>query len=133
MKKFLLMAVFMVLLFGSSKAFSQQMYFCTDIDDMGNPIQASSRFIINKSTGSYFYVLVKLPYEVGTTSVRYDFYSLNADLYSETFESSVVADTKPGYTWFWSKINFYEPKIYKVYAYDAYNNLLASGQVSCEY
>ena len=63
-----------LILSGSSNA--QTLYFCEDVDGDGYPITESSVFNIS-SSGSYFYFLVRLPYAISCSSIRYEIYKVD--------------------------------------------------------
>jgi hypothetical protein len=125
---FALLGVFSV--FNSLNA--QTLYFCEGVDKSGNPITESSTFNI-PSGGGYFYFLVKLPYEVGCTSVSYDIYNVYSD-YSEDFSTSIIQDGMgTDWVWFYKKVTFYESGYYHVYVRDCYGATLASSYVTIKF
>lgn len=127
MKKKLLSLLFgiFVIFAVSGSVFSQTLYFCEGVSDNGQPITQSTTFNI-PSGGGYFYFLVRMPYEVGCTSVRYEIYDI--DYYgNESYNTTIYQDDmKTNWTWFWKKVTFYTPGEYKVYAIDCNGYTLTS-------
>lgn len=132
MKKLLLLAAFIGVLAFFQSVNAQTLYFCEGVDNSGYPITESSTFRIPRS-GGYFYFLVRLPYEVGCTSVSYDIYNVYSD-YSENYNTTIYqSDMSTSWTWFWKKVTFYEPGDYNVYVRDCYGSTLASAYLTVKF
>ena len=112
--------VFAMLMFFNSQASSQTLYFCEGVDDSRYPISEASTFNIS-SSGSYLYALVRLPYELNSSTAKYVIYR-NGD-----YDNTIYQDAQYDWTWFWQKITFYKTGDYDIYVYDANDNLLTSG------
>lgn len=131
MKHFaLLLAVFLIV-FGSSSQISsiqaQALFFCEDVDEEGYPENESSSFTIG-SEGGWLKVLVKLDDEVDCDRVKYVIYKVSRSG-KEKYDNTITQDVEDNWVWFWQKITFYDDGKYNVYAYDKYDNFLASGTV----
>lgn len=131
MKHFaLLLAVFLIV-FGSSSQISsiqaQALFFCEDVDEEGYPENESSSFTIG-SEGGWLKVLVKLDDEVDCDKVKYVIYEVSRSG-KEKYDNTITQDVEDNWVWFWQKITFYDDGKYNVYAYDKYDNFLASGTV----
>ena len=117
--------LFFILITGS--CFSQDIYFCEDVDDDGYPVNESSSFTI-PDEGGYLYVLVRLPYSVDCSSVSFEVYR-NGD-----YDNTIALDTDADWTWFWKKITFYKSGNFNIKVYDdCYDDLLVNGRVSIDY
>ena len=123
--RFILMISLLIFVFTSTIT-SQSIYFCEGVDDDGYAINESSSFTISRD-GGYLYVLVRLPYEVECTSVRYEIYR-NGD-----YDNTIYLDTEDDWVWFWKQITFYKRGTYDIYVMDCYDYELASGTVSINY
>lgn len=123
MKKLIAVLVLGIgLLWSKSTLSAQEIYFCEGVTDQGNPITASNLFTISES-GSYLYVLVKLPYEVLCRSVRFE---INKNGY---YENTIYVDTETNWVWFWKKVTFYQAGNYEFKLYDCFDLMLASASV----
>lgn len=119
------------LLLLSINAKAQNIYFCEDVDRDGYPITESSVFNIS-SGGGYFDVLVRLPYTVNCSSVRYEIYK--EDSYGhENYSTTIYQDTQRDWVWFYKQITFYDSGRYNVYVYDCSDYLLTSGSVRIQF
>jgi hypothetical protein len=105
---------------------SQTMYFCEDVDRNGYPITESSVFTI-RNEGDYFYVLVRLPYDVSCYSIRYEIYRNGA------YDNTIYQDTERNWQWFYKQISFYKSGTYTVYCMDCNDYTLASGTVTVKW
>lgn len=114
-----------------SNSYSQSLQFCEEVTSDGVPVKASSVFSIN-SKGGYLKCLTSLPYRVGTLSVSYEVYKIDADG-NETYSNTIYQDTDPSWTWFWKEISFYDASGYNIYVYDSEKNFLASAQIRIQY
>ena len=123
--RFILMILLLVFVF-TSVITSQSIYFCEGVDDDGYAINESSSFTISRD-GGYLYVLVRLPYEVECTSVRYEIYR-NGD-----YDNTIYLDTDEDWVWFWKQITFYKRGTYDIYVMDCYDYELAYGTVKINY
>lgn len=110
---------------------SQTLQFCEDVTKSGEPISASSVFNISEK-GGYLKFLVNLPYRVGTYSISYEIYNVDADGY-ETYDNTIYQDVEPNWAWFWKEVTFYRAGRYNVYVYDSDRNFLASSSVRIQY
>ena len=110
---------------------AQTLYFCEGVDDDGYPITESSVFRISPD-GSYFYFLVRMPYEIECSSVRYEIYEVDYDGF-ETYSTTIYQDVEYDWIWFWKKVTFYDAGFYNVYAYDCRDYVLASNTVRIKY
>ncbi|MDD5361914.1 MAG: hypothetical protein PHN88_07255 [Ignavibacteria bacterium] len=132
MKKLFFLFAFLGILSVFNSLNAQTLYFCEGVDKSGYPITESSTFNI-PSGGGYFYFLVRLPYEVGCTSVSYDIYNVSRD-YSEDFSTSIIQDGMgTDWVWFYKKVTFYDAGYYHVYVRDCYGATLASAYVTVKY
>ena len=105
---------------------AQSIYFCEGVDDDGYAINEASSFTIPKD-GGYLYVLVRLPYEVDCSTVRFEIYR-NGD-----YDNTINVDTDYDWVWFWKQITFYKRGTYEIYAYDCYDYELTHGTVRINY
>jgi hypothetical protein len=129
MKKLALLFSIVALFFVVNTATSQSLYFCESVDSKGNPTGESSTFNIPKG-GGYFYFLVKLPYTIGCTAVKYDIYDVYSD-YSENYNTTISQDgIGTNWDWFWKKVTFYTAGYYHVYVYDCYGTVIASSYLT---
>lgn len=128
LKKLFTASFFVValMMFFNSQASSQSIYFCEGVDDSGYPVGESSTFNIS-SSGSFLYVLCRLPYGIGSSQAKYVIYR-NGD-----YDNTIYQDTEGDWTWFWQKITFYKTGDYDIYIYDGYDNLLTSGYLRINY
>jgi hypothetical protein len=126
---FVLVVIASVTLSQSLKA--QTMYFCESVDNDGYPIGESTVFNI-PSAGGYLNILVRLPYSLDVTSVRYEVYKVDRSG-NETYDNTIYQDTQRDWVWFWKQVTFYKTGRYNVYLYDPSNYLLASGSVTIQY
>ena len=101
---------------------AQSIYFCEGVDDDGYAINEASTFTI-PDDGGYLYVLVRLPYEVDCSSVRFEIYR-NGD-----YDNTIYADTESEWVWFWKQITFYKRGTYDIYVYDCDDYELTYGTV----
>ncbi len=115
----------------SSICNSQTLQFCEDVSKDGEPISASSVFNIG-TEGGYLKCLTKLPYRVGTYSVSYEIYRIDADGY-ESYDNTIYQDVDPSWTWFWKDITFYKAGSFNILVYDSDKNFLASAQIRIQY
>lgn len=126
---FLLVSLFIL----SESAISQTLYFCEGVDNSGYPITPSSTFTIPRN-GGYLYFLMRLPYEIGCTSIRYEIYSVDTYDYSETYSTTIYQDDmQTSWTWFWKKVTFYTPGYYHIYAIDCFDYTLADGFLTIKF
>lgn len=114
-------------LFAGITAYSQELYFCEDVDSDGYPISESSTFTVGKN-GGYLKVLVRLPYEVDCGEVSYIIYRVKngKEVYETTISQSVDSD----YVWFWKEITFYDAAKYNIYVYTEDDEFLCSGSLT---
>jgi len=127
MKSFLqFFSLTLFLLLGTGISYSQDIYFCEDVDKDGYPINDAASFTIPED-GGYLYVLVRLPYEVDCRSISLEIYR-NGD-----YDNTVSVDTEKSWTWFWKQITFYKRGTYKFYVIDCYDDELTSGEVDIDY
>jgi hypothetical protein len=119
------------LLLLSINAKAQNIYFCEDVDRDGYPITESAVFNIS-SGGGYLDVLVRLPYTVNCSSVRYEIYK--EDSYGhENYSTTITQDTQRDWVWFYKQITFYDSGRYNVYVYDCSDYMLTSGSVRIQF
>ena len=129
---FIFIALLIISITGlSRKSYSQTLQFCENVTESGNPISSSTVFNIG-SNGGYFKFLVNLPYRVGTRSVSYEIYKVDADGY-ESYDNTIYQDVEPSWAWFWKEVTFYSAGRYNVYVYDADKNFLASETVQIQF
>lgn len=114
-----------------NSAAAQSLQFCEGVTEDGAPVTASSVFNISEK-GGFLKFLVTLPYRVGTYSVSYEIYKVDADGY-ETFDNTIYQDVEPSWSWFWKEVTFYKAGRYNVYVYDGDKNFLASSTVRIQY
>jgi hypothetical protein len=105
---------------------AQSIYFCEGVDDDGYAINEASTFTI-PDDGGYLYVLVRLPYEVECSSVRFEIYR-NGD-----YDNTIYLDTDSDWVWFYEQITFYKRGTYDIYVYDCDDYELANGTVKINY
>ena len=109
---------------GNVKA--QSMYFCESVSSDGYAQNESSVFNIS-SNGGYLDVLVKLPYALNCSSVRYELY-LNG-----VYETTIYQDAKTNWEWFFQKITFYKAGTWQIYCIDCNDATLASGSLTIQF
>lgn len=115
----------------SNIAKAQNIYFCENVDKDGYPITESSVFNISRD-GGYLDVLVRLPYTVNCSQIRYEIYK--EDSYGhENYNSTIYQDTQRDWVWFYKQITFYDPGRYNVYVYDCSDYMLTSGSVRIQF
>ena len=132
MKKALLFVLLLAASFTLSQSVkAQTMYFCESVSNDGYPNGESSVFNI-PSAGGYLNVLVRLPYSVDVTSVRYEIYKVDRNG-NESYDNTIYQDTQRDWVWFWKQVTFYDPGTYNIYLYDPSNYLLTSGSVKIQY
>ena len=121
--------LFVALLFVLAKpSYSQSLYFCEGVDDDGYAVNSSSSFTI-PDDGGYLYFLVRMGNKsIDCNEVLFDIYKIESGG-KETFENTIYQDVKPSWTWFWKKITFYDPGLYKVYVYDQDWKYVTEGKV----
>lgn len=119
------------LLFFSINAKAQTIYFCEDVDRDGYPITESSVFNIS-SGGGYLDVLVRLPYTVNCSSVRYEIYKEDSRGH-ENYSTTIYQDTQRDWVWFYKQITFYDSGRYNIYVYDCSDYMLTSGSVRIQF
>ncbi len=105
---------------------AQQVIFCEQVDNFGNPKNASKEFSISEK-GGFFKILVKLNKKVDAGKIIFDVYSMKES--KEIFHNSLRMEVKPDLTWFFKEITFFKPGEYHVYVYDYRDQLLGVGQV----
>lgn len=126
---FLFLAVTLFVFSGSLR--SQTLYFCESVDRDGYPITESSVWNISRD-GGYFDFLVRLPYDLGCRSIRYEIYKI--DSYgSEVYDNTIYQDTERNWRWFYKQVTFYSTGKFNVYVYDCNDYLLTSGSVRVQY
>jgi hypothetical protein len=116
--------LFLLILPPSLKA--QQIIFCESVDKSGFPINASREFTIGNK-GGFIKILVKLDKEVKTENVIFDIYKMNDD--KKIYNNTLHMTTKPGLTWFYKEITFFNSGDYQVYVYDEFDKILGVGEV----
>lgn len=134
MKKLFFITVLLSVLFLSgfySEVKSQSLYFCEDVDSDGYPVSESSVFNIS-SKGGYLKFLVRLPYNISTSSVSYVIYKVD-EYGNEKYESTIYQDVESNWSWFWKEVTFYNSGVFNIAVYDGDNNYLTSGQISIQY
>lgn len=124
LKFFSALVIGFVLFLSTVKA--QDIYFCEGVDDDGYPISEASSFTI-PDDGGYLYVLVRLPYEVDCSSVRFEIYR-NGD-----YDNTIYLDTDSDWVWFYKQINFYKRGTYDFYVYDCNDYELVNGTLRINY
>lgn len=129
-------ALLFVLLLAASLTLSQSLkaqslYFCESVDKDGYPIGESTVFNI-PSSGGYLNMLVRLPYSLDVTSVRYEIYKVDRSG-NESYDNTIYQDTERSWVWFWKQVTFYQTGTYNVYVYDPSNYLLTSGTIKINY
>ena len=129
-------ALLFVLLLAASLTLSQSLkaqslYFCESVDKDGYPIGESTVFNI-PSSGGYLNMLVRLPYSLDVTSVRYEIYKVDRSG-NESYDNTIYQDTERSWVWFWKQVTFYKTGTYNVYVYDPSNYLLTSGTIKINY
>jgi hypothetical protein len=129
LNKIFLPAIFIIALFvfSSSNVSSQTMYFGEGVDKDGYAITPSTTFNINKSSGGFLYVLVRLPYTIDCRAVSFVIHR------NGEYDNTITVDTEADWVWFWKQITFYKNGNYTIYAYDCYNELITSGSVRINY
>ncbi len=110
---------------------AQTLYFCEGVDDDGYPITESSVFRISPD-GSYLYFLVRMPYEIDCSSIRYEIYEVDYDG-METYSTTIYQDVEYDWIWFWKKVTFYDAGFYDVYVYDCNDYVLTSNTIRIKY
>lgn len=129
-KKIILSALFLLAVF-SGLSNAQTLEFCEGVSNSGKAITPSTVFNIEPQGGS-LKILVTLPYELRSSQVRYEVYSV--DPYGEEkYDNTIYQDTEQSWSWFWKEVTFYNTGRFNVYVYDDGSNLLASGQVRIQY
>lgn len=113
------------LLFTSTTIHAQAIHFCEDVSDDGYPISEGTTFYIS-SSGSYFYVLVELPYELLCRSARFEI-TRNGDYFN-----TIYIDAQADWVRFWKRITFYSGGYYYFKVYDGFDLLLTSGGVNVQ-
>ena len=132
MKKLSLAAFIILAVFALSNITNAQtLYFCEGVDDDGYPITESSVFRISTS-GSYLYFLVRMPYEIECSSIRYEIYEVDYDG-TESYSSTIYQDVEYDWIWFWKKVTFYDAGFYNVYVYDCNDYVLTSNTIRIKY
>ena len=131
MKKLILISFLLVSFFAAYAAKSQTIYFCEGVDDDGNPIGASSTFLIPYE-GGYFYALAQLPVATNCNEVYYDIYDVkgSAENYNTTLTQSGLSNK---WDWFWKKLTFYYAGNYHIKVNDCNGRELADGYVKIKY
>jgi hypothetical protein len=124
LKSVLVFTLFVII---STTLRSQTLYFCSDVDANGDPVEKGESFIIDPA-GGYLYFYCDLGYEVNCTEIHYSIYSVD-NYGTETYENSIYQDVERSYAYFWKKINFYHTGDYNVYVYDDKYNQLLKGTV----
>jgi hypothetical protein len=124
---FIILAVFAL----SNITNAQTLYFCEGVDDDGYPITESSVFRISTS-GSYLYFLVRMPYEIDCSSIRYEIYEVDYDG-TESYSETIYQDVEYDWIWFWKKVTFYDTGFYNVYVYDCQDYVLTSNTIRIKY
>lgn len=129
-------ALLFVLLLAASLTLSQSLkaqslYFCESVDADGYPIGESTVFNI-PSAGGYLNMLVRLPYSLDVTSVRYEIYKVDRSG-NESYDNTIYQDTERSWVWFWKQVTFYQTGTYNIYVYDPSNYLLTSGTIKINY
>ncbi len=109
---------------GSSRA--QSMQFCESVSGDGSPQGESSTFNIS-SNGGYLDVLVKLPYDLNCTSIRYEIYR-NGD-----YDNTIYQDSQNNWNWFYKQITFYKSGTYQIYCIDCNEATLVSGTLKIQF
>jgi len=118
-----LSTIVLLLFILSGISYTQEIYFCENVDNDGYPVNESKSFTI-PDNGGYLYVLIRLPYAVDCNSVSFEIYR-NGD-----YDNTIDLDTDTNWTWFWKQITFYKSGSYSVKVYDGcYDDLLVSGKV----
>lgn len=134
MKKILFPFLLAVIIFGISslnnKAVSQTIYFCESVDKDGYPIGESTVFNIG-SGGGFLKVLTRMPYEVNTSTVRYEIYKVSSSG-SETYDNTIYQDVQTSWVWFWKEITFYSAGSYNIYVYDGNGTYLTSSKIKIQ-
>ena len=132
MRKLFLAAFIVLAVFALSNiSNAQTLYFCEGVDDDGYPITESSVFNISPS-GSYLYFLVRMPYEIDCSSIRYEIYEVDYDG-TESYSSTIYQDVEYDWIWFWKKVTFYDVGFYNVYVYDCNDYVLTSNTIRIKY
>jgi len=135
MKHFVsLLAVFLFVFGLMPKVFSlqaQELYFCEDVDEDGNPESESSSFTIG-SDGGWLKLLVKLDEEVDCDEVKYVIYKVSKSG-KEKYDNTITQEVEDNWVWFWKKVTFYDDGKYNVYVYDENDNFLVSGFVKINF
>jgi len=132
LKKLFLAAFIILAAFALSNiSNAQTLYFCEGVDDDGYPITESSVFRIS-SSGSYLYFLVRVPYEIDCSSIRYEIYEVDYDG-MELYSSTIYQDVEYDWIWFWKKVTFYDAGFYNVYVYDCNDYVLTSNTIRIKY
>jgi hypothetical protein len=103
LRRMLSVTLFSLILLGSFTQ-AQSVFFCESVDDDGHPIGSSSSFTIGIE-GGYLYILTRLGYACDTYEIIIDIF----------------------------KVDRNDRGTFKVYIYDEYSQLLASGEVDIKY
>jgi hypothetical protein len=106
---------------------AQEIYFCEDVDEDGNPESESSSFTIGPD-GGWLKVLVKMNDRIDCNEVKYIIYKVSKSG-KENYDNTITQDVQDNWAWFWKQITFYQEGKYRVYVYDKYDNFLVSGSV----
>ncbi len=123
MKKLITLSLFVLALFAvSNNTSAQSIYFCEGVTNDGYPITESSTFNIG-SDGGFVYVLVRIPYEIACTSVRFEVYK------NGNYDNTIYVDTEKKWMWFWKKVTFYSAGDYSFDVYDCFDYRITSGSV----
>jgi hypothetical protein len=121
----------LILFIFSNNLKAQTLYFCESVDKDGYAVTESSVFNISRD-GGYLDMLVRIPYDLGSTSVKFVIYKV--DSYgSEVYDNTIYQDTQRDWRWFWKQVTFYDAGKYNVYVYDGSDYLLTSGSVRIQY
>jgi hypothetical protein len=118
-------AVICIILFSMSVN-AQSIYFCEGVDDDGYAINEATSFTIPRD-GGYLYVLVRLPYEIDCSSVKFEIYR------NEKYDNTIYLDTEENWAWFWKQITFYKRGTYDIYVLDCDDNEITSGSVKINF
>ena len=135
MKRFYFpLAIFLILSGTAPKISSLQaqvLLFCEDVDENGYPKNESSAFSIAWE-GGRLKVLVKLDDEIDCKKVKYVIYKVPGNGI-EKYDTTITQTVQENWIWFWKEITFYDEGKYNIYAFNQYDNFLASGTVKINF
>ena len=117
-----------IFLFGIANiAMAQTLTACKSVDKDGHAVNAGQEFTVPKN-GAPVALLLTFSAAARPSAVNYDVYKVVNG--KEVFSTSMKQPIEPGKSWFSKEIVFYDPGIYRVYAYDDKDNLITKTNFS---